>query len=60
MRAATIPVVALLACETLQMVNIAFCSHHHFEGGDHFVAGRTVTGRAEQSETRPLTFINNE
>lgn len=56
MYCATIPVVALLACEALQMVNIALRSHHHLEGRNHFIAGRAVTGRAEQSETKKSKF----
>lgn len=33
------------------MVHVAFCSHHHLEGGDHFITGGTVARRAEQSVT---------
>ncbi len=42
------PVVALLAREALQVVDVGPGPHHHLEGRDHLVAGRAVAGRAEQ------------
>ena len=40
----------LLAGEALQVVDVGPGSHHHLEGGDHFVAGGAVAGGAEQPE----------
>ena len=47
--------VALLAGEALQMVDIVSGPHHHFEGGDHFRAGRAVAGGAEESGGKSKT-----
>ena len=44
----------LLAGEALQVVDVGPGSHHHLEGGDHFVAGGAVAGGAEQPEIVPL------
>lgn len=48
------PMVALLASEALEVVDVAACAHHHLEGRDHFVAGRAVTSVAEQPQIVPL------
>ena len=37
-----VPVVALLAGETFQVVDVTFGPHHHLEGRDHFIARSTV------------------
>ena len=42
--------VALLAGEALEVVDVSLGAHHHLEGGDHLVARRAVPRRAEQSE----------
>ncbi len=47
-----LPVVALLACEALQVVHVGPGPHHHLEGGDHLVAGGAVPGRAKQPAKR--------
>ena len=39
---------ALLARKALKVVDIGPGSHHHLEGGDHFVARRAVACGAEQ------------
>ena len=43
-----IPVAALLTRKALQVVNIGPGSHHHLEGGDHFVTSRAVARGAKQ------------
>ena len=43
-----LPVVALLACEALEVVDVGARPHHHLEGGDHLLARRAVTRRPEQ------------
>ena len=40
---------ALLAGETLEMVDVAFRLHDHLERRDHLGASRAVPGRTEQS-----------
>lgn len=45
-----LPVIALLASKTFQMINIVSSAHHHFERGDHFVARGAHTSVAKQSE----------
>lgn len=50
----TKPVSALLARKALKVVDIGPGSHHHLEGGDHFVARRAVACGAEQPEIVPL------
>ncbi len=42
------PVVALLAGEALQVVDVCPGAHHHLEGGDHLVARRAVASGAKQ------------
>ena len=44
------PVVALLTGETLEVVDVVACSHHHLEGWDHLVAGGAVASAAKQPE----------
>ncbi len=44
------PVVALLAGEALQVVDVCPGAHHHLEGGDHLVARRAVASSAKQPE----------
>ena len=41
--------VALLAGEALEVVDVGPGPHHHLEGRDHLVARRAVARRAEQS-----------
>lgn len=48
------PMIALLTRETLQMVHIRSCSHHHLECRNHLVACRTVARIAEQPQIVPL------
>ena len=43
-----IPVVALLAGEALQVVDVGPRPHHHLEGRNHLLARRAVTRRPEQ------------
>ena len=47
MRLPTLPVVALLAGEALQVVHVVPGAHHHLEGWNHFGAGGTVARVAE-------------
>ena len=42
------PLIAALAGEALEMVDVVSCLHDHLEGRNQFRAGRAVTGRAEQ------------
>ena len=42
--------VALLAGEALQVVDVGPGAHHHLEGGDHLVARRAVASSAKQPE----------
>lgn len=44
-----LPVIALLARKTLQVVDVASCSHHHLERGDNFTTGRTIASVSEKS-----------
>lgn len=44
-----LPVVALLTRKTLQVVDITFGAHYHFEGGNDFVAGCTVACCSKES-----------
>lgn len=43
-----LPVVALLAGEALQVVDVGPRPHHHLEGRNHLLARRAVTRRPEQ------------
>ncbi len=52
-----LPVIALLAREALEMVDVGPRPHHHLEGRDDFVAGRAVTRRTEQSARNIITFF---
>ena len=48
---------ALLAGETLQVVDIGPGPHYHLERGDDLLAGGAVTGGAKQSvHTRHVIF----
>ena len=44
----SLPVVALLAREALEVVDVGARPHHHLEGRDHLLARRAVTRRPEQ------------
>lgn len=52
-----IPVIALLAGETFQMVNICPGSHDHFESRDHFVASTTIPSCAKKSAKKKWSYI---
>lgn len=43
-----IPVIALLTCEALQVIDIATGPHHHFKGRYHLVAGSTESSATKQ------------
>ena len=43
-----VPVVALLACEALQVIDVCPCPHDHLESGNDLVTGGTVTGGAKE------------
>jgi hypothetical protein len=43
------PVIALLASEALEMIDIISRSHHHLERWNNFGACSTVAGASEQS-----------
>ena len=45
---------ALLAGEALQMIDVGPGSHHHLEGGDHFITGGAVASGAKQAEVVSL------
>ena len=47
-RCRLLPLVALLAGEAVQVVNVALGPHHHLEGRDDFAARGTVARRPEQ------------
>lgn len=49
-----LPMIALLAGETFQMINVRSSSHHHLEGRDWLVARRAVASVAEHPEIVPL------
>lgn len=44
------PVVALLAGEALQVIDIGAGTHYHLEGRDHLAAGGAVARVSKQSE----------
>lgn len=48
------PMIALLASEALQVINIAARTHHHLKRGNDFVASRAVSSVAEQPQIVPL------
>jgi hypothetical protein len=50
----SLPVIALLTCEALKMIDIASCPHHHLERWDDFVASRAKAGVAEQPQVVSL------
>ena len=50
----TEPVATLLASEALQMIDVGPGSHHHLEGGDHFITGGAVASGAKQAEVVSL------
>lgn len=45
------PLIAELAREAVQVVDVLFGPHDHLEGRDELVAGRTVPRDAKQPET---------
>lgn len=53
------PVIALLACEAFQMVNIVLRSHNHFKCGYNFHARRTLASGSKQPGTarRDINYI---
>ena len=50
MSISVLPVITLLARETFQMVDVGLCSHHHFEGWDHFVTCTTIPSGSKEPE----------
>ena len=44
-----LPLVTLLASETVQMVDIVFGSHDHFKGRNGFTTSSTASRRAKHS-----------
>lgn len=45
----TSPVITLLTRKTLQVINVRSRPHHHLEGWNGFIAGRTVTSVSKES-----------
>lgn len=54
MRQPRLPVITLLTSEALKMINITSSPHHHLEGRNNFVAGRTEARVAEQPQVISL------
>lgn len=49
-----LPVIALLTCKALEMINITPRPHHHLERRDDFVARRTKSGVTKQPQVISL------